>query len=526
MTLATGELLQCTCPGNGATLGEVRLFTKSDVDRSIEAAAKAQVEWKKTSFIERKEFLETLKAEILKNQDKYAEIACKDTGKTLVDAAFGEILVTLQKIDWTLEHGEDSLQTTRRPESLLTSYKRGYVLYEPLGVVAALVSWNYPLHNALGPIISALFAGNSIIVKGSELTAWSTIQFCNKVCDILESLGHSRELVQCITCLPDVAEHLTGHPGLKHITFIGSQSVAKLVAASAARQLTPLCLELGGKDPVILLDDSRLQEVMSVVMRGIFQSAGQNCIGIERVIALAPIYDTVITLLYDRICNFRLGMYTQRDVDMGAMVSDNRFDTLEALIQDAVQHGARLVHGGHRYKHPKYPKGSYFMPTLLVDVTNEMKIAREECFAPIALVFRADDVDHALSIANGTDFGLGASVFGKDKAVCDYIVERIESGMVSVNDFGATYLMQLPFGGCKKSGYGRFAGREGLQGICNTKAVVYDKFSFIHTTIPRPVDYPIPDSQKAWGFVKGLIGVMYGNFLGLAGNLYRMLRNK
>ncbi|CAB76051.1 putative aldehyde dehydrogenase-like protein C21C3 [Schizosaccharomyces pombe] len=517
--------LTCYCPGDGSLLGEVKLFNKSDIDQSIILAEEAQKEWKSTSFAERRNFLKALKENIIRNQDKYAEIACKDTGKTLVDAAFGEILVTLEKINWTLANGEQSLRPTKRPNSLLTSYKGGYVKYEPLGVIAALVSWNYPLHNALGPIISALFAGNAIVVKGSELTAWSTHQYCEMVRSLLQSMGHSPELVQCITCLPDVADHLTSHSGIKHITFIGSQPIAKLVAASAAKQLTPLCLELGGKDPCILTDDHRLEEILSIVMRGVFQSAGQNCIGIERIIALDGVYDTIITKLYNRISTMRLGMYTQNDVDMGAMVSNNRFDHLESLIQDAVSKGARLVYGGHRFQHPKYPKGNYFLPTLLVDATNEMKIAQEECFAPIALVFRAKSPEHALEIANGTEFGLGASVFGRDKQLCQYFTDNLETGMVAVNDFGAFYLLQMPFGGCKKSGYGRFAGYEGLRGICNSKAIAYDRFSAIHTGIPPAVDYPIPDSQKAWQFVRGLMGTVYGAWISLVPNVYQLWRN-
>ncbi|EPY53645.1 aldehyde dehydrogenase [Schizosaccharomyces cryophilus OY26] len=520
-----GKTIACHCPGDGSLLGHVDLHQPADIDQSIRLAEEAQKSWKKTSFQERKDFLQALKKNILKNQDKYAEIACKDTGKTLVDAAFGEILVTLEKINWTIKNGEQSLRPSKRPTSLLTSYKHGYVQYEPLGVIAALVSWNYPLHNALGPIISALFAGNAVIVKGSELTAWSTHQYCEIVRQLLKSLGHNPELVQCITCLPKVADYLTSHPGLRHITFIGSQSVAKLVAASAAKQLTPLCLELGGKDPCILNDDHRLEEVLPIVMRGVFQSAGQNCIGIERIIALDTIYDAVIARLYNRIAPMRLGMYTQKDVDMGAMVSNNRFDLLEELIQDAVKQGARLICGGSRYHHPKYPNGFYFLPTLLVDVTNEMKIAQEECFAPIALVFRAKTPQHALEIANGTNFGLGASVFGKDKEICQYYVENLESGMVAVNDFGAFYLLQMPFGGCKQSGYGRFAGYEGLQGICNSKSVACDRFKSIHTGIPPAVDYPIPDSQKAWRFVRGLMGTVYGAWIGLLPNVYKLVRN-
>ena len=365
----------------------------------------------------------------------------------------------------------------------------------------------------MGPIISALFSGSAIVVKTSERTAWSTQYFSSIARASLAACGHSPQLVQSLVCWPQTANHLTSHPSISHITFIGSRPVALSVCASAAKALTPVCVELGGKDPAIILDDTNnLPKVASILMRGVFQSAGQNCIGIERIIALPAVYQKLVSILEPRIQGLRVGSALEdEDVDVGAMISADSFARLEQLIADAVSQGARLLVGGKRYNHPKHPQGHYFVPTLLVDVLPSMRVAQEECFAPICLLMRADSIPSAISLANSTAYALGASVFGTAKADLDAVVSGVKAGMVSVNDFAVYYAVQLPFGGVGGSGYGRFAGEEGLRGICNPKSVCRDRWAWtgISTSIPNAVDYPIPDARKAWEVCQGVVGLGY-----------------
>lgn len=235
-------------------------------------------------------------------------------------------------------------------------------------------------------------------------------------------------------CWPEVAPHLTSHPGISHVTFIGSRPVAHHVAASASKVLTPLCIELGGKDAVIVLDDvSNLQALSSILMRGVFQSCGQNCVGIERIIALPTVYPEIVSILESRIKTLRLGSVLDDDphsVDCGAMISDTGFGRLESLIAAAVKQGARCLVGGKRYQHLKHPKGHYFMPTLLVDVTRDMAIAQNEVFAPICTVMRATSITDAVAVANSTEYALGGSVFGRDKASLDRVTREMKCGMV------------------------------------------------------------------------------------------------
>lgn len=366
----------------------------------------------------------------------------------------------------------------------------------------------------MGPLISTLFTGSAILIKASESTAWSTQYFASIAKAALTSCGHSPNLVQPLLCWPQTADHLTSHPFVSHVTFIGSRPIAYHVAASAAKSLTPVCLELGGKDPAVVLDDVKnVHQVASILMRGTFQSAGQNCIGIERIICLPKIYAGLVSVLGKRIRDLRVGsaLDDPDDVDIGAMISGARFSQVENLIEDAVSQGARCLVGGKRYNHPKYPKGHYFEPTLLLDVTPSMRIAREELFAPICVLMRASSLDEAIAIANSTPYALGASIFGTNAKDLQRVTSELKAGMVSVNDFAVYYAVSLPFGGVKGSGYGRFGGEEGLRSICNTKAVCMDRFpSLIGTSIPPALDYPIKEFRRAWGVCEGVVDLGYG----------------
>ena len=513
------------CPADGTVLGTgIKPATAETVDLAVTAAQKAQAEWARTDFSQRRRVLRTLLKYVLDHQDEIVTACCLDSGKTRVDAAFGEILVTAEKLKWTIDHGEKALAPESRPTNFLMMYKKNRVTYEPLGVVSACVSWNYPFHNFIGPVISALFTGNAVVVKPSEQTAWSTCNYFLAVArGALASCGHPTDLVQTVVCLPDVADVLTSHRGLAQLTFIGSKPVAHKVCESAAKALTPVTVELGGKDPAVILDDSRTvreaSSIASVLMRGVFQSAGQNCIGVERVIALPGVYDKLLDILTPRIQSLRLGsiLHDKPTPDVGAMISPASFDRLEALITDAVSHGARLICGGTRFTHPAHPHGHYFTPTLLADVTPAMAIAQTELFAPVFVLMRASSVPHAIQIANSTPYGLGASVFGYDATDVHACVSSIQSGMIAVNDFGSYYAVQLPFGGVKDSGYGRFAGPEGLRGLCNIKSVCVDRFPrLIATRIPPRVDYPIykgegpvTDGTGAWEMCKGVVETGY-----------------
>ncbi|KAI3620191.1 hypothetical protein CBS9595_002158 [Malassezia furfur] len=516
--VVTDGRILCVDPATGFVIDTLEADTPLTIHAKITAAAEAQSALRTASWPKRRQFLRALRAWVMRDMETLARIACRDTGKTAIDAAFGELLTTCAKLNWTLSNGEKVLRPETRSGNLLLAHKRCTVVHEPLGVVAACVSWNYPVHNMLGPIIAAVFAGNAILVKCSEHVAWTSQQVILGVHRCLATCGLPTELVQLVVCAPEHAESLTRDPRLAHITLIGSDRVGRAVALAAAPQLTATTLELGGKDPAVILPGTDLAFFASMFLRACFQAMGQNCIGIERFIVPRDQTDALVNVVRDRIAALRCGSTldetrfgTHRPgadaVDCGAMISDARFAELEALIDDAVQHGARLVLGGHRVRHGRWPLGYYFAPTLLTHVTPTMKIAQEELFAPVFLVMSYDTVDEAVAIANGTPFGLGSSVFGPNRATCHEVAARLECGMVNINDFGISYLNQgLPFGGCKDSGYGRFAGPEGLLGLTRPKAMTEDwAFGIVQTSIPPVVDYPVRDTAKSWTLCRVLV---------------------
>lgn len=525
-------LIRCLCPATGQLLDTVNADSAREIDCRIAKAKVAQLTWARSSFRDRRRVLRTILRYIIDNQLDICRVACRDTGKTLLDASLGEVMVTLEKIKWILKHGEDSLKPSKRPGSTnpLLFFKAGEVRYQPLGVVCAMVSWNYPLHNLMGPVVASLFAGNAVIVKCSEQVVWSSKFFVQIARRALELHGFDPELVQLVCCWPNVADHLTSHPDIKHITFIGSRPVAHQVARAASATLTPLVLELGGKDPLIVFDDlsaSKIREVASIILRGTFQSAGQNCIGVERVIALPKAYSQLEAILGQRVAELTLGSSIDEvgNVDMGAMIAVHHLERLEALVSDSINQGAELVAGGHRFTHPKYPLGVYFEPTMLKNVTKDMRIAQEEVFGPVLLLMRSESIDDAIDIANSVEYALGCSVFGSKKADLNRVANEVNSGNVAVNDFATYHMCQLPFGGVYGSGYGKFGGKEGLRSLCIEKSVCYDRFPFISTFIPRALDYPIPSASKAWTLVSSMNILGYSPvFWGKVNALRRIIR--
>ncbi|KAF4589571.1 nad-dependent aldehyde dehydrogenase [Ophiocordyceps camponoti-floridani] len=499
-------------------LGLVNPSSPAAVDRAVTAAAHAQRRWAGTSFKQRRAVLRSLLRHVLDNAGEICRVAALDSGKTLADAHLGELLVTAERIRWTISNGERALRTERKGTSPLMAHKRNSIRYEPLGVVAALVSWNYPFHNMLGPVISSLFAGNAIIVKVSEQTAWSAAYFCAIARGALVANGHDGQLVHALVCWPPAASHLVSHPLVRHVTFIGSRDVARKVAVAAAKGPKPMVAELGGKDACLVLDSasSDLDRIVEVILRGTFQAAGQNCIGIERVIASnhdppSSIYTRLITALEPRIRALRLGPEADNSSRTPPPAepasSSAELDTTTHLTQKATT--------------SRPPSSSTSAPTCPSPRQNASPRSSASSPAPPPPLLHPP-------LANAPDFGLGASVFARESDPnLDPIISGLRTGMVAVNDFAAYYPASLPFGGVAGSGYGRFAGEEGLRGLCNAKSVCEDRFAWlgVRTAIPRLLRYPVAQQSRAWEFAHGLVEIAYGGFANKLRGLRRVLRS-
>jgi acyl-CoA reductase-like NAD-dependent aldehyde dehydrogenase len=423
-----------------------------------------------------------------------------------VDAAFGEVMTTCEKLWWLIKEGEEVLRPERRSSGRMMFYKSARVEYHPVGVVGAIVPWNYPVHNVLNPASAALFAGNGIVVKVSEHASWSAHAHMRKLLDAaLAAVGAPAGLVQIVTGYGDAGAALVSG-GVDHCIFVGSTAVGRAVARAAADTLTPLTLELGGKDAFVVTDDADLDAAAATGLRGAFQSCGQNCAGAERFIVHEAVVDDFAGRVAAVARSMRQGPpLGGARVDAGAMCMPGAAAKVAALVAEAVSQGATLLAGGSVGPGP----GQFMAPTVLSGVTPSMALWREEVFGPVLAITAYATDDDAVALANDCDFGLGSAVFAGTSRRARAIGARLAAGQTSVNDFATTYMCQsLPFGGVKDSGYGRFAGVEGLRGLCVAKAVAEDAAPLLmRTSIPAPLRYPI--GAGGYEMVRGLIRVFY-----------------
>ncbi|GIL95004.1 hypothetical protein Vretimale_1119 [Volvox reticuliferus] len=361
----------------------------------------------------------------------------------------------------------------------MSFYKAARVEYVPVGVVGAIVPWNYPFHNVLNPLTAALFAGNALVIKVSEHASWSTGYYGRMIEAALEAAGAPADLVQIVTGYGEAGNALvTG--GVDKVIFVGSTQVGKLVMRAAAETLTPVVLELGGKDAFIVTEDADLNAVIQISLKAAYLNCGQNCAGGERFFVHDKVYDKFLEEVVPLIRNLRQGNpLGPEPVDCGAMCMPGLAEKVHGLVEDAVARGARLLAGG-KLRSALEAGGQFYPPTLLADVRPGMKIWEEEVFGPVMSVVRWSADDEVVELANDCSFGLGSSVFAGSQRRARDIASRLEAGMSAINDFGTTYMCQsLPFGGVKHSGFDRFAGVEGLRGLCVPKAVCEDRFPML-----------------------------------------------
>jgi len=509
---AAGEgKIQCFDKGTNRPLGVVAALNKDQIRGIISKARVAQEQWAKSTFTERRKLLFALMDYVIKHHETICRTSAIECGKTLLDGTLGEILTTLEKLSWTAHYGEGVLAEEVREVGLIAIHKRASVSYLPIGVVSAIVSWNYPFHNIIGPMISALFAGNAFVGKVSEWSCFYAGYYQSIVRDGLKKLGYSPDLVTFVTGYADAGEALVELTD--KVTFIGSPGVGKLVMRKASETLTPVVLELGGKDPAVVLDDCDMEQLIPIIMRGTFQNCGQNCVGLERVVAHEKIYDKLIKRLQPLVEQLSQGASSESTKDLGAMTMGGlSVDKIQKLVDDAKKRGARVLVGGN----PTDKLKRFYPATMIVDVTPEMEIAQEEVFGPILVIFKAKNDEDAARIVNNCPYGLGSSVFCGDVARGHRVSRALRCGMSNINDFGINYLCQsLPFGGTKISGFDRFAGIEGLRGNCLVRSETKDRIPGVKTNVPPALQYPV--TPNSFNFSMLLCKVLYGQISTMIG---------
>ncbi|GAX82092.1 hypothetical protein CEUSTIGMA_g9520.t1 [Chlamydomonas eustigma] len=426
----------------------------------------------------------------------------------MVDGILGEIVTTCEKIHWLVNEGEKWLKPERRSAGLMSFYKSPRVEFHPVGVVGAIVPWNWPFHNVLNPLTAAIFAGNAIVIKVSEHASWSSGFYGRVISAALAAAGAPPDLVQIVTGYGEAGNAVvTG--GSDKVIFVGSTFVGKKVMAAAAATLTPVVMELGGKDAFIVCDDADVKGVIQTALKAAFLNCGQNCAGGERFFVHRKVVDTYCVEVVKAVNKMRQGAPLGDGMkDAGAMTMPGLPQKVHELVQDAVSKGAKLLAGG--VLPPAGSVGQFYPPTVLLGVKRGMKIWEEEVFGPVMSVIPFETDEEVIALANDCDFGLGSNVFSGSQSRARHIASKLEAGMSSINDFATTYMCQsLPFGGVKQSGFDRFAGIEGLRGLCVAKSVAEDAVPWLmRSSIPPPWQIPLPDI--AFPFGTSLVTMFYG----------------
>lgn len=471
----SGDRIECRDPSTGERLGTVPVTPTDWLPVLVGRARDAHRMWAATPFSERRRVIRRLLDRVLDRADEICGWVTRDAGKTREHAIMGEIWPVVEKLRWTIAHGEKHL----RPERVSSGpfvHKRARIDYVPLGVVGVISPWNYPFQNMLGPTVPALMAGNAVIIKPSEWVAWSSANIQAFLDDVLEEAGAPRGLIQTVQGYGDAGAEVIG-AGVDKVIFTGSHENGKRVMATAAETLTPVILELGGKDPLIVCDDANLEQAAHAAMAGTFINCGQNCLATERILVFDAVFDDFTGRVLELVHGLRQGPPSAGgEVDVGAILSPVQLDRIEELVDDAVRSGATLLHGGKR---ADIAGGQFFEPTVLADVTPDMRIAQEETFGPVMVLMRVRDEREALRVANGTAYGLSATVVTRSARRARRMSRQLVAGSTAWNDFGLTYMaMDLPFGGARGSGLGRLNGRDGLRALTHIKPVLEDRLPF------------------------------------------------
>jgi len=490
--------LRVASPASGEPIGELSVSSAEQVDAVVQRARAAQPGWQALGFGGRARCMRRALEILLEQQDAYIDVIGRETGRSHFETLMMEILPACDSLSYYAKRAARILRD-EKPRLHLLRNKKLLISYRPLGVIGIITPWNGPFILTLNPSVQALMAGNTVVLKPSEVTPFSG----RLVAELFERAGVPKDVLAVVEGDAETGSALV-QSGVDKICFTGSVATGRKIAEACARRLLPCTLELGGKDPMIVCADADLERAAGGAVFGGFINAGQFCCGTERVYVVDAVADEFVQRVVEKTVTLRLG--ASGEYDVGPMIWPKQLEIVERHVADAVARGAKVLVGGKR----RTDLGELFYePTVLVDVTHEMQIMRDETFGPVLPILRVRDEDQALALANDSSYGLSATLWTRDGDKALRLARRIESGSVCVNDSSITYgATEAPFGGVKSSGLGQANGEAGLKGFCHAQPIILDRFG----AKAEQVWYPYTAEKTR--FLKRLMRAIWGTPLG------------
>src|SRR5215207_6997342 len=484
-------------PATGQIVASVDVVAPDRIPELVERAREAQRGWEALGFEGRGQILRRCQKWVIDNSDRIIETIISETGKAWEDAQMAEVGYAAGAFGFWAKNAEGYLADERvRTASPFVKGRKLVLRHVPVGVVGVIGPWNYPLTNSFGDCIPALAAGNAVILKPSEVTPLTALLMA----ECVRECGMPEGVYQVAPGFGETGSALID--AVDFLMFTGSTATGKKVLERAARTLTPVALELGGKDPMLVCADADLERAANAAVHYSMQNAGQTCISTERVYVEAPVYDEFVSLVTKKVGELRQGAPRgPGSVDLGAVIHPPQSDIVEAHVRDAVDKGARVVAGGRR----RDDGGHFFEPTVLVDVDHDMDCMREETFGPTLPIMKVSDSREAVRLSNDSPYGLQASVWTKDAAKGQRLARSIEAGVVTINDAQINYVaLELPMGGWKSSGLGSRHGADGIRKYTKKQALVVTRFA------PKKDLHMLPYSSKRTKLIGRMMRLVYG----------------